>query len=347
MTKYIYLLTLGATALLLSNCRKPEPTVLEFNDSFTTTPPTPGERDTPPAVDVLTPYVYFADNQQKITIMRTIQEDESLAIDDPIKEFDVMIKNNAKKDRDETYNIEVMSKENTPKLYDTVIKGNTLLLPSSTYTLSSNSLTIKKGKKVSENPIKISFNKDELIKLDKTKEYILPLVIKNPEGEDAVPANYYTLSVTVFDMEKLVSGDNVSGSMNIPPNIEILEDLQLSAGNNETLLPRLTDGDPNGSYWWTTSGVDNWLMIKFEQKLITAIIIDQKTSHKLSEVSVDVANAEDGPFYPQGTCSFRGTEERVVITFNKPIKINRLKLHGIHGQTGYIALTEVRVAAVN
>ncbi len=312
--KKIHILYFAMAFLLISvSCTK-DPVVLEFDDSYTPKPPKKGALKEEPPVDLLTVYTYFQESQKDLVVNRVLQTDGSLEIKDEINNVEVQVKTTIPVEAATTFEVTLM--ENEDEAFPKIVKGLTVLLPEDVYNLENSTLDFKVGDKEVGNTI-INLKKDAFKKLDKMKEYVLPLKIKITKGE-AVILNYFVLHVTLQDVEALPEAPNVSPSYNFPTPSQdkVLRESALHVNSDYATghLYKLTDSNL-GSNWWVKPEEGHWLSIGIDNlQKIKAIVIKTPSWNNKNLKACDV---------------------------DTPVNINHIKLTNFKGYDSFVDLMDL------
>ncbi len=334
---------LAALLVVMSSCES-TPVVLDFDDSYSPTKPTPGKRDPLPPVDLLTVYAYFQNNMEQQIVVRTIKPQEQTPVIEKMDDREVVLRTSIPVEVATKFDVVAMTAENAESIYPKVIKGATLALPADAYTLENNSVVLKKGEK--EARITLKFNKEKFLTLDRTKEYALPLIMQLKEGEAKI-VNYYVLSIVIEDVEALPEGNNIEVAQASGSTLGT-NALSLKSNYRTDHLYKLNDGS-SYSNWWVDA--DNepsvWLTVNLKEtaKVKGFNIVTGSYGKKLSSVKVWASQDGGVTFVEQGVVSGVERDYTVRVSFKTPIQINALKFTDFKGESRWIDLHEIELVA--
>lgn len=339
-----------AIGLGFSSCYR-EPVVLEFDDTYDVKKPEKGERDKLPPVDVYHNYVYAAEDRVDLEILRDLNEDKTVRDLMMPASLILTIKRSLVQEEALPVKVELMTPENAPEIYPTVVKGLTTLLPAGVYSFSSEAAVIASGEKSID--VEIALNKEEMKNLDPSHPYVLP-IIYTVDKEKAVVRGYYLCTVTFRDKSQIPVGNNVvlNPSGDLSGGV-LIEREALTCSSNyeaERASTRLTDGRTDDS-WYVRYQSGAYLDIRFNMANVKAVVLNVPGRYKqFKSVTVEVSDDGGNTWIDQGTVQIDRYYSTTFLEFRQPVVINAIRLKEFvpiyvdYGEQYYYAdITEVRV----
>lgn len=337
-----YITLLFGVLLLASGCAK-APVVLEFDDSYTPAQPKKGERDTPPPVDLLTVYSYFKTAKEEISVTRSFSSEgvveEVSSLDDRV----LIFRTSVAVEQAMNFKIEKMTAENAPEDFPKVIKGSFVELPAAAFTVEHADIALQQGEKSAE--VRIRFHVEAFKTLDKSKNYVLPLVIIPPKESGVKVLGYYTLTITLTDVQALPSGENVSVVKELSGERISGSALTVNTDYAENHVYKVNDGESAqwSGNWWVPSHSQHWLTLHFETTKVKGIVIATKYPKYITSLRVSVSQDGGVTMVEQGTVTTEENYFELKIAFDKPVEINAVKLDQFVGAKDYVDVLEVEM----
>lgn len=344
---------IAAIALFFVGCSHMTPEVVEFDSSYKPKEPNKIDRDKvqKPPLDLLTQYVVFKNNDQKIRISYELAEDGNL-IASPIEDVNVVIGTSIKIAEPFKVKVVNMTNESHPKTFQSVVNGEVKLLPSDMFTLSANEVTF--NPKDSDQKISIKIDTEKAKTLDRAFTYVVPLVLEVPKEGEVKVHNFFLLSVNL-EIISIEAGQNVKyinkwsteKLTRIPAG-----ELKAISDYKPEFLQRITDGNNSrsGQNWWvpSTGNDPQTLTIKFPRQKVKGVILkgNYETKH-IKQINVSVSANGGSSFVDQGTAvnpnagAFNGAD--MFIVFDKPQDIDAVKFSKFKGNLDFVNIVEVEV----
>ncbi len=311
---------------ILASCMH-EPVVLEFNDSYTPKKPTPGKLDPLPPVDVYNTYVFPLETNVERTVVNELNSDGAIAqttFDATPVELRIRTSIAAKEDLVITPT--VITAENNPEAYASLIKGTTKLLPENAYTIAEANVTIPQGEK--ETVVHLNLNEEVVKGLDFSEgSYLLPVMLQLPEGKGIV-RGHFMLTINSVTRKAFPTGNNVELVSTYPQDIQdMIWKSALSFKSNVVSgrLNKLNDGVINDS-WYTRESDNAWLTIHFSEANIRMIELYTNNPNSFSHIKVEVSTDGGNNWIPQGAIDTTQKLDQTNIAFTQPVTINAIRL---------------------
>lgn len=346
--KYIFIFCF---LLVLSACNRIEPEIVEADYKYTPTEPEGEDRGTiqTPPVDLLTQYVYFKNNDQKRDVYVIIDNSSETLLSPG--DLEVLVSTSFPVKEPFIAELELMNSEDFPKSYAQVMMEGPKHLPKEAYKIDTNKLSFNVGDK--EKKVSIKFDEDVLMALDESHEYVIPLVVKLPKDTKVKTHNYFLLTLRIAKVQKIIESDNnLTLASSLPKNLKQIPYV-VASNYNESTLHMLNDGEKDSwnnrwDSWSARSGSDHFLEFSFKQSKVKAVVIytlnaSFSSNYSLKSVSFEVSNTNGFTYIPQGKVTVEKTSERLVVLFNSPVDINRLKMLDFEGMSNDINFHEIEV----
>ncbi|MBR8759877.1 DUF1735 domain-containing protein [Porphyromonas levii] len=313
-------------AIFFASCARTEPVIVESDYSYTPTKPKKEDRSkiTLPQVDVSNQYIYFKDNDQKRKFY-VIVGDEGKEVK-PLEDVTVKVSTAFPVKEAFVAELQLMTKEEYPKTYAQVVMEGAQLLSEEMFNLEEKSLEFAVGDQVKS--VTIKFNSEKMENLSNEVTYVIPLVVKVPEGKSVGQHNFFLVTINKQELKRISEGDNIELLKRLPSGIETFPSAALTFDSNtcKDKLNGLKDGKLYTSSWWSKNPKD-YLTVSFDYALVEGIYVYGVYRKEIKDIEV-LVTIDGINWVSQGKVTNEGNPN-LPIKFSSPLSIQGIKLTGM------------------
>lgn len=339
-----YFIALFLGVIFFASCERMEPQIVESDYKYTPAEPKGEDRDeiaTPP-VDMLKQYVYFKDNDHERTLL--VFNNGTTKDAQALEDVTVTVSTAVPVKEAFTAELCIIDEKDYPKTYTQIVMEGAQFLPQDMYKLEQSTIEFKVGEQ--EKKLSLSFNSDKMVDLDDEITYVVPLVIKVPEGKEINLHNFFLVTINKKELQPVEEGDNVELLSGTPSGVTPLPAAALTLDSNilRDRIHGLKDENVWESQWWSRSSED-YITIMFDYASVGGLKIHGLYRKVINTVKVFVT-IDGVNWISQGEVTNTDQRSTLNIQFKNPIYIKGIKITGMTpfpGADEFIDIAELEV----